>query len=236
MKKISVVIPARNEEKNIKKVINLIKKCEYVDEIIVVNNNSTDKTEEKALECGVKVVLCKKVGKGYAMELGLKNVSNDIVLYSDADVSFYKEGFIENMVEPLINDECDFVKTAFDREGGRVTSLVVKPLLELLFPKLSPFKQPLSGMIASKKEVLDKIVFEKDYGVDIGILIDVYKLEYRIQEVDIGKLKNDCQDWKNLIDMSRQVTSSILKRASFGEKKVKAKIKFVEDIKEKQNS
>lgn len=213
MKKVTVVIPARNEEKHIANVIKNVSKCEEVDEILVVNNNSSDNTKQVALENGAKVVTCKKVGKGYAMEMGIKNATGDIILFADADIDNYDEGFVYNMIKPILKGRCDFVKSTFERQGGRVTNLVAKPLLELTFPELCKFNQPLSGIIAGRKEYFEQIVLEKDYGVDIGILIDLYKLGVRIREVNIGDIENDSQDWKNLIDMSRQVTAAIIKRA-----------------------
>ena len=213
MKKVTVVIPARNEEKHIANVIRNVSKCELVDEILVVNNNSKDNTKQAALNSGARVVTCKKVGKGYAMEMGIKNATGDIILFADADIDNYDEGFVYKMIKPLLNNKCDFVKSTFERQGGRVTCLVAKPLLELAFPELCRFSQPLSGIIAGKREYFEKIVLEKDYGVDIGILIDLYKLGVRIREINIGSIENDSQDWKNLIDMSRQVTAAIVKRA-----------------------
>lgn len=212
MGSISVVIPARNEEKHIAKVIEKIKNCELVDEIIVIDNNSSDKTGEIALQAGAKIYLCKKVGKGNAMALGLKKASGDIILYADADIDTYQDDFIEKMLKPLIENKYEFVKSTFNRSQGRVTALVAKPLLELTYPRLTRFNQPLSGIISGKKELFKRITFEKDYGVDIGILIDVYRLGAKMTEVNIGNIVNDSQDWRNLVDMSKQVTKAILKR------------------------
>ena len=94
MKKVTVVIPARNEEKHIANVIKNVSKCDLVDEILVINNNSRDKTKQVALSCGAKVVTCKKVGKGYAMEMGIKYASGDIILFADADIDNYNKKFV----------------------------------------------------------------------------------------------------------------------------------------------
>lgn len=219
MNKITVIIPAFNEEKHIAKVIECIKKNKNVDEIIVVDNNSTDKTGMIAESLGVKTVCCKEQGKGYAMEKGLRYATNDYILFADADICNYEHEFVENMIKPLISDNYDLVKATFEREGGRITELVAKPLLELLFPELSFFEQPLSGIIAGKKELFNMITFEKDYGVDIGILIDSYLLNAKITQVSIGKILNDSQDWKDLTHMARQVSKAILERAHIKSKK-----------------
>lgn len=212
MKKLSVIIPAFNEQKCIKKVIKLVKKNENVDEIIVVDNNSTDETAEIARNEGVKVLFCKEQGKGYAIEMGLKEAKNEIVVFIDADINNYSEDLIQTLSEPIVNDEADFVKSMFERTGGRVTELVAKPLLDIMFPEIYKFSQPLSGMIAGKKSILSKIEFEKDYGVDIGILLDMVEMDARIAEVHIGTIKNDSQHWKNLEKMSREVMNAIISR------------------------
>lgn len=212
MKNVSVIIPARNEEKNIRKVIRLVKKSENVDEIIVVDNNSTDATSVLAQKEGAKVVFCKEQGKGYAMEKGLQEAKNEILVFIDADINNYSKDLIQTLSEPIINDETDFVKSMFERTGGRVTELVAKPLLDILFPEIHKFSQPLSGMIAGKKSLLSKIEFEKDYGVDIGILLDMLQMKVEIKEVHIGKIKNHSQQWRNLEKMSREVMNAIIKR------------------------
>ncbi len=211
--KVSVLIPALNEEKNIATVINCINNIKKVDEIIVIDNNSTDKTNEIAKSLGIKTILCEKRGKGYCMEYGINYASNDIIVFVDGDICNYSEDFIDKLVEPIFDRNCDFVKSTFTREGGRVTELVAKPLLQLLFPKLINYEQPLSGIIAGKKEFFKALKFEKDYGIDIGILIDAYLLGVSVEQVYIGNIENDYQDWKDLVAMSKQVSKAILKRS-----------------------
>ena len=212
MEKISVIIPAFNEQKCIKKVVRLVKKNENVDEIIVVDNNSTDATAMLAEKEGAKVVFCKEQGKGYAMEKGLQESKNETVVFIDADINNYSKDVIQKLAEPILNDKADFVKSLFERTGGRVTELVAKPLLDILFPEIYKFSQPLSGMIAGKKSLLSKIEFEKDYGVDIGILLDMIQMDVKIEEIHIGKIRNQSQQWRNLEKMSREVMNAIIKR------------------------
>ena len=132
----------------------------------------------------------------------------------DGDLGVYIDDLITTMVTPIINNEADFIKSAFERSGGRVTELVVKPLLHLLFPEMYKFEQPLSGIIAGKKESFDKLVLEKDYGVDIGILLDVIKLTPKIKEVHVGRIENNSQSWHALSDMAKEVIRAILTDAS----------------------
>ena len=211
-KKISVIIPAFNEESNIDVVIKKAKKYEYVDEVIVVDNLSTDNTEEVSLKAGAKVVKCNMQGKGYAMEKGIENAKNDIIVFLDADIPCYSDDVVYQLTKPITENDVDFVKSTFDREGGRVTELVAKPMIKLLFPDLQHISQPLSGMIAGKREVFDKLELEKDYGVDIGILLDVFNMKYEMEQVKIGRLENNSKDWKALDKMATEVMRAILKR------------------------
>lgn len=179
--KVSVIIPAFNEELNIANIIKLSKNCEYVDEVLVINNLSTDNTKSRAKEQGAKVVDCNIKGKGYAMQTGIENAQNDIIAFLDADIPDYPSDVVLRLVSPIIAKDVDFVKASFDREGGRITELVAKPLLKLLFPDMQKYSQPLSGMIAGKKKIFEKIELEKDYGVDIGILLDISQSNATIQ-------------------------------------------------------
>ena len=125
--KISVVIPAYNEQKNIAKVVKLVKKNKNVGQVIVVDNASTDNTAKIALEMGAEVVECKDKGKGYAMERGLKEVKYNIVEFIDADINNYTKSLIDILAEPILEEDVAFVKSNFDRKGGRITELVAKP-------------------------------------------------------------------------------------------------------------
>lgn len=213
---ITVIIPARNEEKTIVQVIEKVKQNNNVTQIIVVNNGSNDNTVQCAKDAGVEVINCDNQGKGYAMEVGMQYVKNNIVAFIDADINNYSNDLIELLTNPIINNEADFVKSTFIRtKGGVVTEVAVKPLLNLLFPNMYKFSEPISGMIAAKKNVLEVLEFEKDYGVDIGILIDVIQNGNRVAEVNIGEIENMSHVSKTnetMSNMSTQIIRAILKR------------------------
>ena len=95
-----------------------------------------------------------------------------VLLYLDGDLAGLSEDLIERMVQPIADNEADFVKAKFTRAAGRVTVLTAKPLLKTYFPELAHFDQPLSGIIAARRSLLQTMRFENDYGVDIGLLID----------------------------------------------------------------
>ena len=210
---ITVIIPVLNEEKTIGKVVRFVKSSSSVDEIIVVDDKSIDNTVQEAINAGARVITSTKIGKGASMREGLLLAKNTIILYLDGDIEEYPPDTIEKLTTPIIRDEADLVKGTFAREAGRVTELVAKPLLNILFPELYIFTQPLSGMMAANKNFLDNVTFEDDYGVDIGIMIDMYFQKARILEVNIGKIAHKMKQWQQLSGMSREVSQAILKRA-----------------------
>ena len=215
--KVTVIIPARNEEETIEEVIKIAKNSYLTDEIIVVDNNSTDNTADISKKCGTTVIKCDNIGKGYAMTQGIKYASNDIIIFLDADVLNYKTNIIEILALPVINNEADFVKSTFDRAtGGKVTKIAIKPLLKILYPDLYEFQEPISGMIACKKSILEKMNFEVDYGVDIGIVLDAYNMGLKITEVNIGQILNMSHNAKTMEimeKMSFEVMRTIIKKS-----------------------
>ncbi|HTS43680.1 MAG TPA: HAD-IB family phosphatase [Puia sp.] len=211
---ISVIIPALNEQKTIRKVIRQAKRNPLVSEIIVVDDRSMDNTVSEARKENVKIITSTQLGKGESMREGMMLAENEILVFLDADIPNYSEDIIDKLAQPLIDDKADFVKSYFERQAGRVTEILVKPLLSFFFPHLLKFRQPLSGMIAGKKSFFQKVEFENDYGVDIGLLIDMDKVKARIIEVCIGEIENDMQPLQALGRMARQVAQAIFKRVN----------------------
>src|SRR5258708_26509698 len=212
---ITVIIPALNEEKTIRSVIQQAKRNEMVDEIIVVDDLSLDNTVAEARkEEGVKVITSTHVGKGDSMREGMMMAKNDILVFLDADIPDYNTDIVAKLSEPLIKDEADFVKSYFERQAGRVTEILAKPLLEFFFPHLLQLRQTMSGMIAGKKSIFQKVEFENGYGVDIGLLIDLHQVRARIKEVCIGEVENERQLFHVLGRMGKQVANGIFKRVN----------------------
>ena len=210
---ISVIIPALNEGKTISNVVRFCLAEPLVSEVIVVDDKSDDDTAKKAFEADAKVIISDRRGKGFSMKDGIRCAYNELIVFLDADIDPYPENTIRKLVNPILNNEADFVKGAFARNAGRVTELVAKPLLSILFPGLNHFSQPLSGMIAGKKSFFNKVDFFNDYGVDIGILIDMYLMKARVAEVNIGYIENKSKPWEALGKMSKEVSRAIIRKA-----------------------
>lgn len=210
---VSVIIPALNEEATVAQVVRLAKASPNVTEVIVVDDKSFDNTVAIARKEGATVITSTRLGKGASMKDGVLCAHNPFIVFLDADIITYPEEVVMLLTEPLLKDRADFCKSYFTRQAGRVTELVAKPLLSILYPDFPSFWQPLSGMIAGKKELFEKIQFEEGYGVDIGILIDMYQMGARIEEVSIGHIQNKMQPLEQLGKMSREVASVILKKS-----------------------
>lgn len=210
---ISVIIPTLNEEATISNVVKFCLKDPLVTEVIVVDDKSEDDTASVARGAGARVIISQVRGKGLSMKEGVEESCNELLVFLDGDIYPYPPHTIKDLVTPLLNNKADFVKGAFARNAGRVTELVAKPLLHILFPGLAHFSQPLSGMIAGKRTYFKKIDFINDYGVDIGILIDMYLMKARTKEANIGYIENKSKPWEALGKMSKEVSRAIISKA-----------------------
>jgi glucosyl-3-phosphoglycerate synthase len=212
--KVSVIIPVLNESETISSVVEFARRCALVDEIIVIDDGSIDGTPELARAAGAHVVTSTMLGKGSSMEDGMRVARNEVLVYLDGDLRDLVTDLIERITQPILENKADFVKAKFTRTAGRVTVLTAKPLLRTYFPELAHFEQPLSGIIAVRRSLLQALRFENDYGVDIGLLIDAAVAKARIVEVDIGHIEHDSQPLEVLGEMATQVARALLDRAA----------------------
>ena len=181
---VSVCLPARNEAATVGEIVERIVALPVVDEVVVVDDGSSDSTAAVAAAAGAHVVAASDVlaecgpgtGKGEALWKAVFVAKGDVLAFCDADLRDFDPRFVTGLLAPLLTDPAvRFVKGTYERpgDGGRVTELVARPVVSLLFPHLAEFAQPLAGEFAAHRSVLERVPFVQDYGVDLALLIDV---------------------------------------------------------------
>jgi glucosyl-3-phosphoglycerate synthase len=232
---VSAVLPARDEAATIGPIVRALRSLgELVDQILVIDADSEDGTAAAAAAEGAEVhsqsellpELGAVLGKGDAMWRALSVASGDLVVYLDSDTIGFPPHFASGLLGPLLTrSDVRLVKGAFRRpyigrglvepdEGGRVTELCARPLLAAFHPPLAAVRQPLAGEFAAPRALLEGLPFATGYGVDIGILIDVYEAygAGAIVQVDLGERRNEHQPLLDLGPMAYTVLGAVLRR------------------------
>ena len=209
----TVIIPALNEAKRIADVVSYSLSDAATAEVLVIDDSSIDDSASLASKAGAVVLTSSMLGKGASMKDGVAASRSEFLVYLDGDLSGLRSGIITDLCAPLLLGEADFVKARFGRGGGRVTELTAKPMLKIFFPELAHFAQPLGGIIAARKSLLQNLNFEDGYGVDIGLLIDAHRAGARLEQVDIGSIEHDSQPLNDLTHMANEVGRVIFSRA-----------------------
>ncbi|MGN6386462.1 MAG: glycosyltransferase [Verrucomicrobiota bacterium] len=228
-KMLTVIIPVLNESATITSVVQYAWRCPLVNEVIVVDDGSIDGTPELATSAGARVITSTMLGKGASMDDGMRVATNEFIVYLDGDLDGLAEDAIEALTAPLFADTADFVKAKFSRKAGRVTVLTAKPLIRTYFPEFAFLDQPLSGVMAARKSLLQQLSFENDYGVDVGLLIDAFMIKARIGEVDIGTLEHRNHSLEALGEMATQVARALLERAA---KAGRLRLSYIQEARE----
>jgi glucosyl-3-phosphoglycerate synthase len=237
--KISLCIPTLNEERTIGKEIvifksELMQRYPLLDEIAVIDSDSSDQTREVASAFGAQVFLSRDIlkkygekrGKGENLWKAIYQLEGDILVYIDADIKNIHPRFVYGLVAPLIyRPEIHYVKAFYDRPlasshgsrpsgGGRVTEILIRPLFSLFFPELTALIQPLSGEYAVRRQVLDKIPFPIGYGVETSHLIDVYHRWglQAIAQTDLDRRVHRNQHTRDLGKMAFGILQTFLRR------------------------
>ena len=233
---VSVCLPARNEAETVGPIVEqirarLVDRIGLVDEIIVIDDHSTDRTADIAAAAGAKVVDAGEVlpeygeghGKGEAMWKSVFVSQGDLIVWCDADVRDFDIAYVVGLLGPLLSrPELMFVKGFDDRPlaadgngGGRVTELMARPVISLLFPHLAPIVQPLAGEYAGRREALEQLPFVQGYGVDLGLLVDVaarFGVESMAQ-VDLGTRVHRNRPLSELSPQAMSILQTALRRA-----------------------
>lgn len=225
---VSVVLPALDEEATVGDIVavirrDLMRRVPLVDEIVVLDSGSSDRTSEVAAAAGARVVHRDAIlpripavpGKGEVLWRSLLVTGGDIVCFVDADLREFSADFVSGIVGPLLTDpEVHLVKAMYDRplgaapgQGGRVTELMARPLLNMHWPRLAGFVQPLGGEYAARRSLLERLPFPVGYGVELGMLVDALHLVGldALAQVDVGVRRHRHQDERALGRMSAAI-------------------------------
>ncbi len=236
---VSVGLPALNEEKTIGLVIKRIKgalmdRAPLIDQLVVIDSDSTDRTAEIAADLGIPVIrhsqilpeLGSHVGKGEALWKSLHVLDGDIVSWIDTDIRNIQPRFVYGLLGPLLRESrLQYVKGFYQRPiregdrlmpegGGRVTELMARPLINLFFPELSGMIQPLSGEYAGRRAMLESVPFFTGYAVEIGLLIDILEASglSGIGQVDLERRIHRNQPLGNLSQMSYVILQGAIRK------------------------
>lgn len=234
---VSVCLPARECAATIGEIVAALsdlRRAGAIDEIVVVDAASADGTAQIALEAGAKVVqegelmteLGPVLGKGDAMWRALSVLEGELVVFLDADSAGFSGHFATGVLGPLVCEpEVQFVKAFYRRPfehgdislpegGGRVNHLLARPALAIFYPQLGAMRQPLAGEVAARRELLEGVPFATGYGVEIAMLIDVWRKVGLdgLAQVDLEVHRNRHQSLRALGEMSERVLATIARR------------------------
>ncbi|WP_104527111.1 glucosyl-3-phosphoglycerate synthase [Blastococcus saxobsidens] len=239
--RVSVVLPARNEETTVGRLVadvreHWMRAVPLVDELVVVDSDSTDGTAAAARAAGADVVATTDVlpehgtrpGKGEALWKSLAATTGDLVVFLDADLLGDVTHYVPGLLAPLLTDpQVRYVKGCYTRPlevegtvvpagGGRVTELTARPLLNALWPELAGVVQPLGGEYAGRRSALEQVPFVSAYGVEVGLLVDLLRLGglSSLAQVDLGVRRHTSQPIEALGEMAGQVVATVLARAA----------------------
>ena len=229
--RVSVFFPAKNEQGTIENAILNAKESIYrPSSIVVIDAYSTDNTVELAKKAGAIVIEQPKPifpGKGLAMKTGIRECisrSCDVIVFLDADIKNLTSTWIDKLVSALVEGNYDMTRGFYQRQSrdAAVTKLIARPMLNIFFPEVSHFEQPLSGEVCARTDTWQRLIDEQDcpdgWGIDIWFLIEAAMFGYNIKEVFLGsKEHTSFEDYKEdvskLSKMAEQVEITIIREA-----------------------
>lgn len=239
-RRVSVVLPAKDEAATVGAIVErirteLVEAVPLIDELVVIDSDSSDSTAERAASAGAIVHEAKEIrpdlgpatGKGEALWKSLFVTTGEVIVFIDTDLITWGTQFVTGLIGPLLTDDTvSLVKACYHRPldtehpadaeegGGRVTELVARPLLTLGWPELSGVIQPLAGEWAVRRELIETLALPTGYGIEIAVLIDTATRlgPAAIAQVDLGTRAHRHQGNRALGVMALQVMAAAERR------------------------
>ncbi|MCY4103765.1 MAG: glucosyl-3-phosphoglycerate synthase [bacterium] len=233
---IAVCLPALNEECTVGAICAEVRRtlmppaAGLVDDLLVVDGDSGDRTREVAAAAGARVVRSDEVlpeegpgfGKGNALWKSVATTTADLIVWCDADLASFEARYVTALVEPLLADErIVLVKGYYERlldggpGGGRTTELMARPLLAQFFPELAHLRQPLGGEYAVRRRAVEQVPFVQGWGVEVGLLIDLSRRfgADRIAEADLGVRRHRNRPLEELGPQALAILQTVMQRS-----------------------
>ena len=234
---VSVCIPCRDEAATVGPLITVIRRelmerMPLVDELIVLDDRSTDDTASVASGAGARVIDINEIhaqhgvghGKGNALWASLVASEGDFVVWMDGDITSFEPSWIVRLLAPMLDDDSVALVKALSHRptrlggGGRTTELVARPLMSLYYPELTGLHQPLAGEYAGRRAVLEQLPFVQGWGVEIAMLIDVARRfgPEAIAQIDLGTREHRHRSLHALSVQAAEVMATMLARVPSG--------------------
>lgn len=237
--RISICIPTLNEAETIGTIVRSIRRdlmdqFPLVDEILVIDSGSEDGTRQLAADAGAEVHLSREIASDHGSHLGkgenlwksLHAASGDLICFIDGDISNFHSGFVTGLLGPILHDPgIDYVKAFYERPldrgestlasgGGRVSEILIRPILSLFYPELCHILQPLSGEYAGRRSLFESLAFPVGYGVETAHLIDLAQAGKlgRCAQTDLVKRVHRNRDDDELGTMAFAILQVIFRR------------------------
>ncbi len=210
---ITAVIPALNEQDTIAWVVNEAFKCPLIDEVLVVNNGSTDDTAKLAEAAGATVILEQEPGQGYALRTGYKKAKNDWVVKLDADLSRFSDTLIQSLRDE-VGPGVGLVKGLWHdaHDNMPMTRLMVRPAIAIMFPGLSHIDAINSGLFLFNRSLIAVSELTPGYGADLDIILRIHTAGWNTAEVDIGEIAHDPRNLQHYNNMAETLLRFLIER------------------------
>lgn len=210
--RVSVVIPALNEEETVAHVVDKMRGQDHVDEVIVVDNRSTDDTAAAARAAGARVISEERPGMGRALKTGFDAATHDWIVKIDADLATFNPALVALLAGACDSPDVGLVKGVWQDpdDDMPMTRLLIKPAIRLIVPGLAHLAAPNSGIYLFDRRAVDLGQIDDGIAADIDVMLRVHGAGRMVSEVEIGEIRNDPRTRRHYNAMAEQILNFFL--------------------------